>query len=229
MRQLPKVTTSKISNEINIKDNDNIIQVDGNVSLLDDTSESVTTLGQRNTKQKKHEIALHLPTVATYNVRSLFPKVGNFKIDMLERGISVAFISEIWEKSEDKEHIKHIETMLELDGLKYISTLRPNNKKGGGTAIIVNQDRFSVEKLEITIPNNLEVVWGLLKPKFKSFKFKKIILCSFYSPPKSRKNTKLADHIIGTLHMLNTVHPDSGIILGGDKNTMMEIISIWKL
>ena len=84
----------------------------------------------------------------------------------------------------------------------------------------MNQDRFSVEKLEITIPNNLEVVWGLLKPKLKSFKFKKIILCSFYSPPKSRKNTKLADHIIGTLHMLNTVHPDSGIILGGDKNTM---------
>ena len=158
--------------------------------------------------------------MATYNVRSLFPKVGNFKIDMLERGISVSFISEIWEKSEDKEHIKHIETMLELDGLKYISTSRPNNKKGGGTAIIVNQDRFSVEKLEITIPNNLEVVWGLLKPKFKSFKFKKIILCSFYSPPKSRKNTKLADHIIGTLHMLNTVHPDSGIILGGDKNSM---------
>ena len=163
---------------------------------------------------------MSLPTVAAYNVRSFFPKVGNFKIDMIERGVSVALVSEIWEKSENKEHIKQIETMLEIDGLKYLSTSRPSTMKGGGAAIIVNVEKFSVEKIEISIPNKLEVVWGLLKPKVGTCKLKNIIVCSFYSPPKSRKNTKLADHLISTLHMLSTKYPESGIILGGDKNSM---------
>ena len=39
---------------------------------------------------------------------------------MRERGISCAFASEIWEKSEKKEHILEIERMLEIDGLKYL-------------------------------------------------------------------------------------------------------------
>ena len=61
--------------------------MDGNDSIIEDDVEI---------KLKKHEIAMNLPTVAAYNVRSLFPKVGNFKTDMIERGVSVAFVSEIW-------------------------------------------------------------------------------------------------------------------------------------
>ena len=50
--------------------------------------------------------------------------------------------------------------------------------------------------------------------------FKKIIVCSYYSPPRSKKNQKLTDHLITTLHMLATKHPDSPIIIGADKNNM---------
>ena len=185
--------------------------MDGNDSIIEDDVEI---------KLKKHEIAMSLPTVAAYNVRLLFPKAGNFKTDMIERGVSVAFVSEIWEKSENKEHIKQIETMLEIDGLKYLSTSRPSSRKGGGVAIIVNLENFSIDKLDIPIPNNLEVVWGLVKPKVCTNKFRNIIVCSFYSPPKSRKNTKLVDHLISTLHMLSTKTPESRIILGADKNSM---------
>ena len=110
--------------------------------------------------------------------------------------------------------------MLELNGLKYISTSRPKTTKGGGAAIVVNLEKYSVEKLDIIIPSNLDVVWGLLKPKYVPCKFKKIIVCCFYSPPKSRKNTKLADHLVGTLQMLMSKFPESGIILGADKNSM---------
>ena len=63
-------------------------------------------------------------------------------------------------------------------------------------------------------------MWGLLKPKAEDAKYKKIILCSFYSPPKSRKNLKLTDHIVTTLQMLATQYPDCPIILGADKNDM---------
>ena len=77
--------------------------------------------------------------------------------------------------------------MLEIDGLKYFSTPRPSG--WGGAGIIVNLKKFTVEKLNIFIPDNLEVVWGLLKPKNETAKFKKIIICSFYSPPSRRRIT----------------------------------------
>ena len=110
--------------------------------------------------------------------------------------------------------------MLELDGLKYFSTTRPSGKRGGGAAIIVNTENFRVEKLEVHIPHHLEIVWALARPKHEDAQFKVIILCSFYSPPRSRLRSKLKDHIIGTLQMLTTKYDGCGIILGADKNKM---------
>ena len=109
-------------------------------------------------KPDKITAALSLPTVATYNLRSLFPKIGNLTTDMLERSVYVRFLSEIWENSSKAEHSYEIEKLLELNGLKYISTTRSPNAKGvcyGGAAIVVNQEKFSVEKLNIHVPNNL--------------------------------------------------------------------------
>ena len=162
--------------------------------------------------------AVHLPVVATYNVRSLFPKLRNIRTDILERGIQLGFFSEIWEQSENKKHKFLIESMLETDGLKYISTPRPRG--WGGAAILANQEHFKLEKLAISIPHNLEVVWGLLTSKSVKAKFRKILVCSFYSPPKSRKNQKLADHLVTTLHMLVTKYTEAPIIMGSDKNSM---------
>ena len=77
-----------------------------------------------------------------------------------------------------------------------------------------------LEKLNISIPHNLEIIWGLVKPKDATATFKKIIVCSFYSPPNSKKNGKLNDHIVTTLQTLSVKYPDSPIILGADKNNM---------
>ena len=190
----------------------NIGQLDGNVSVC-----------QPNVRVDKIAAALNLPTVATYNLRSLFPKIESLKTDLLERQIDVGFLVEIWEQSHKSDHQFEIEKMLEMNGLQYISTARPPNRKGvsyGGAAIVVNLEKFTCEKLKINTPNNLEVVWGLLKPKCPSAKFKKIIICSFYSPPNKRRNSKMADHIVSTLQMLSSKYPECGIILGADKNTM---------
>ena len=200
-----------------MNNSDSVIgQLDGNDSL--NNSELVTRVP--HCTNDKYSTALNLPIVAAYNTRSLFPKIENFKTDMVERSISVAFVSEIWEKSEDKQHSFEVEKMLEMNGLKYMSKSRPSNKRGGGVALVVNLEKFSCEKLEVFTPDSIEVIWGLLKPKSSEAQFKKIIVCSFYSPPNNGKNTRLADHIVGTLQMLNTKYPESGIILGGDKNKM---------
>ena len=101
---------------------------------------------------------------------------------MLERNISVSFVSEIWQRSDKKEHSLEIEKMLEEDGLKYISTARKANARGisyGGAALIVDLEKYSCEKLNVSVPQNIEAVWGLLKPRAGSAQFKKIIACSF--------------------------------------------------
>ena len=130
---------------------------------------------------------------------------------MIERKISVSFVSEIWESSEKKEHSIEIEKNLEEDGLKYFSTTRKPNSRGvayGGSALFVNTDKFSCEKLNVFVPQNTDAVWGLLKPKCGSAQFKKIIVCSFYSPPSRKSNSKMADHLVSTLHMLTSKYPD---------------------
>ena len=176
-----------------------------------------------NLKLDKITAAVSLPSIATYNVRSFLPKAGNTVTDILERNIDCAFLQEIWEDSENKNHQEQVEKMLELNGLKYFSSARQPNSKGksyGGVAIIVNLEKFAVEKLTVQVPKNLEAIWCLLKPKNPTCKYKRIITCSFYSPPNKMKNSKMADHLVSTLHMLYAKYPDSGLIMGADRNGM---------
>ena len=193
-------------------------QLDGNISLCTDTPTN-----QRSTNKyraKYSSVADHLPVVSVCNIRSFFPKQNNWKNDFFEHQGDVSLLCEIWQKEENKLHMQHIEHMLQIDGLQYFSTTRPRGKRGGGAAIIVNKQKFNAQKLDIYIPHKLEIIWAILKPKSEAAKIKNIILCSFYSPPRSRLMNKLKDHIIGTLQMLTTKYPGCGIFVGGDKNKM---------
>ena len=162
-----------------------------------------------------------LPTIAATNMRSIFPKLRNFAEDMLMRGITVSLISESWDKQKRSKKVQYeVERIFERSGLKFISCPRPSNKRGGGSAIVVNTKDFSCEKLNVLVPGKLEFVWAILRPRAvkKEMQFKEIILCAFYSPPKSRKNAKLLDHMISTLNTLLTKYPNCGWVAGGDKN-----------
>ena len=163
--------------------------------------------------------SVNLSIVSVSNLLSLMPKINHFKKDLLKREINLALLSEVWEKSQSKSHKYEIEKMFQIDGLKCISTPRASTKLGGGAAIVANLNRFSLDRLEVSIPYQLEVVWGILKPKVFN-KIKQIVVCAFYSPPNSRTNTKLLDHLISTLHNLQAKYPNIGIILGGDKNKL---------
>ena len=158
--------------------------------------------------------AIGLPRVTIYNARSLFPKIESFATDMKERETDVSFISEVWEKETSKKHAKKIEELLELQGIKYISTPR-RNKRGGGAAVAVNLAKFSISKLNVQIPKKVEAVWGLLKPKLRG-KYSSIIVCCFYSPPDLRRNLNLVNHLTINLHLLLSIHKGAGVILCGD-------------
>ena len=170
-------------------------------------------------RDNRIEKSLSLPVISVSNVRSLMPKIGNFKHDMIEREISVALLSEVWEKVNCKKHKSEIEKMLSAEGLKYISTPR-TNKRGGGAAIVASLEKFTLDKLDVLVPDKLEIIWGLLRPRIIGPSIKEIIVCAFYSPPKSRKNTKLLDHILVTTQSLLTKYPNAGLVIGGDKNNL---------
>ena len=109
--------------------------------------------------------AASLPKMSNYNMRSLMPKNFNFGTDMEDRNWSISVLTEVWQKAENTKHQFKIEELFELRGMKYISTPRPGTRRGGGAAIVVNTEVFSISKLNINIPHNLEIVWGLLRSK----------------------------------------------------------------
>ena len=166
--------------------------------------------------------ALDLPAFTVYNMRSIWSKLNNLAEDIIDRSVDISFLSEVWEKKENTKHQSKIEELLELKGISYISTPRPGLKRGGGSAIAACPKNFPLVKLHVEILNSLEVVWGLLRPRTVLGTLKKIIICSFYSPPRSRKKTKLIDHILTVLNKLRTEHPGAATIIAGDKNDLDE-------
>ena len=164
--------------------------------------------------------AATLPKLSNYNMRSLMPKCENFGIDMENRNCSLSFLTELWEKSENKKHQFKVEELLEMKGLKYISTLRPGTRRGGGAAIVVNTENFSIFKLNVAKPNCLEVVWGLMRLLEITGKITKIIVCCFYCPPKSTRKSALIEHMTLTLQSLLNTFPNAGILISGDRNDL---------
>ena len=74
----------------------------------------------------------------------------------------------------------------------------------------------TMEKLEIVVPHNLEIVWGLARLKKGNIRL--IIIATFYYPPKCRKKQKLINHIVTTAHLLLTDYPNAEIVIAGDRN-----------
>ena len=83
------------------------------------------------------------------------PKVRSAAQDILERESDLVFLTEICQKEDDKKHQYRIEELLELDGIKYTSTPRPGSKRGGGAALAVRLENYTISKLNIAIPRSV--------------------------------------------------------------------------
>ena len=98
-----------------------IDQLDGNTSIPPD-SPPLKKCGRGPppqhttiTKMDRLSAAISLPTVATYNLRSLLPKQKNLTTDVKERKVDCAFLQEIWTSEDNKNHQLETEKLLELD------------------------------------------------------------------------------------------------------------------
>jgi hypothetical protein len=130
--------------------------------------------------------------------------------------VPVALCSETWEKTTNKKYQKEVERLLETKGLGMVSNPR-KYRRGGGVCIIADLSKVTIQPIDIPNPHNLEIVFSLVKPKVPGA-IKEIITFALYSPPRSKRKSKMTDCIVTTLHSLLTLYPHAGIMGGGDRN-----------
>ena len=156
---------TQLDGNVSLTCDSTILQLDGNCSMLSDvvttnTGQAIpvqigfrpihTQLNRRLTCRKtirrdnRNIEALSLPKTLNFNMRSIWSKVLNVSQDIHEREGDLIFLTEVWEKLENKKHQYKIQEMLEMHGIKYISTPRPGPKRGGGAAIAVRLENFSI-------------------------------------------------------------------------------------
>ena len=113
---------------------------------------------------KKVGISEFLPAISVTNMRSLRPKLQSFIQDFRMRELSVACLSETWGKDDKRVYRNKIVAMFQKEGLGVIS-LNRKVRRGGGVALIFDTETMHIEELDVIVPNNLEVVWGLRRQR----------------------------------------------------------------
>ena len=97
--------------------------------------------------------------------------------------LGVAFHSEVWERKANKKHKYKIEEMSELHNTHYVSTASPD-RRGGGCAITCDNSKFHLKELSIDNPDNLEVTFATLRPRYEICYHS---LCSLLSTKQQEK------------------------------------------
>ena len=126
---------------------------------------------------------------------------------MEERRADLCVITEPWEVEDKKEHSNELQKLMNEKGIKYLSTCRLKEKRGGGAALAVRLERFSLTKCKVIVPKGIECVWGIIRPKFPSKICSQIICAAFYSPPKCGRNIPSIEHMMTTLQILLSKFP----------------------
>ena len=128
-----------------------------------------------------------LPSIAVTNIRSLGPKIQSFIQEMKMREISIACVTETWGKDDNLLYRKKILKMVELEGLGILS-LNRKARRGGGVAIVFDILSIHIQELDINVPHNIEIIWGLGRPKKGCIKI--MIIAAFYYPPRAKKKRR---------------------------------------
>lgn len=131
----------------------------------------------------------------------------------------LTFHYKIWEVQENKTNRNKIEEMMETKGIDYFSTARPG-RRGGGSAITVNNEQYDMKEVVLNNHNNIEVTFAIVRPKLKEASNIEIIACSVYSVPQSKKKSQLIQFITENYNCLKIKFPSAYFVCGGDINDL---------
>ena len=170
-----------------------------------------------------------VPLCVVTNPRSCYNKIDNLCTFLSQIGPDLCILSEHWgrkkplEETFKKAHFKIIEYSRGSSKIPYKckkDVAPKTNPRGGGVAIIYNEENFNVEKVETDIPEGVEATWAVLTPKVNEVgKYKKILVGAVYIAPRTEYKQETIQHIIETMQCMQAkVEDQLGYIVTGDFN-----------
>ncbi|XP_072037054.1 uncharacterized protein [Amphiura filiformis] len=153
------------------------------------------------------------PTFTLTNAQSIVNKFDEFELLLDQEHIDVGVVTESW------FHKDLPDTMLSIEGYELFTKSR-NQKRGGGVAIYVKSNIAASKIQEIAVPDELECLWVLLKPKRLPRDVSVIAVCGVYIPRDSPHRDLLDQHLLESMDFLHTKYPEIGFTIMGDFNRM---------
>ncbi|XP_033638568.1 uncharacterized protein LOC117299218 [Asterias rubens] len=123
----------------------------------------------------------------------------------------IAVLTETWQSN------MITDDYLAVDGFQIFTKIR-TERSGGGVAIYVRDNIPAMVLTNITVPEELECLWLQVRPYRLPRQVSSVVVCAVYIPPKSEHQQTLVNHIVRTLDLLKSKHPDVGLVILGDLN-----------
>ena len=162
------------------------------------------------TESKTEPKTWALPKVFLSNPRSLNNKYDEFSTVIQDLDVDIAGVSESW--FNDDKPIEHFD----INNYELITKSR-SHKRGGGVALYARED-LRPQRADISVPDNLEVVWVKVRPERLPRDISVIFYAIIYNPPDGTHENELIEHLLHGFDTIRTNHPHAGVVLFGDIN-----------
>lgn len=153
--------------------------------------------------------------VAVINARSVSEKLNDLEHCLTMRCPQVLLISETWET---QKMCKKLERFCELNELTWLDKSRPANR-GGGVAVVVDNRWGHAARLDVDVPEELEMSWAVVTPHDR--KDLKVVCGAFYSSTTEGFRPEvglLQSHIVDVVSSCTARFNDVTFYIGGDLN-----------
>ncbi len=151
----------------------------------------------------------NLPSVLLSNVQSLNNKVDEVITTVKTVNPDIVAITEAWQVAPE---------ICQIQGYEVFHHLR--TKQRGGGLVLFSRVKLNPSRLNVEVPEELEVMWVKVSPAVHPRGCSNIIFCLAYHPPRSPTGPLLVDHIITTADTLKSIMPASKLVVCGDYNQL---------
>ena len=150
------------------------------------------------------------------NIRSLFNKINQLKLYLIDSNISCLGLSETWLTESIPDNMLHIPGyhLLRLD--RKWNNPHGQTKKGGGVCFYINTNiKFSYQEFDNLncSSKDIEIYHVLIEQPA----IKKCILLNIYRPPQGNIDN-FTEKILDNITFLNNKYPNAEIVMIGDFN-----------
>ncbi|XP_072046799.1 uncharacterized protein [Amphiura filiformis] len=158
-----------------------------------------------------------VPSIFVTNTRSLVEKLDETEVILSQNDSQIFVVSETW------FHPGLPDSKMNIPQYNLFSVSRQKEhslERGGGVAVYVKNNITSYLITEITVPEELECVWVMVRPHRMPREVSAIAVCAVYIPPDApvALQNLLVDHLLEATDSLRTSYPDIGFVIAGDFN-----------